>query len=395
MAIDLIGKREYGRDSSLQGGIMPNDTENIRPKTSQINQLKKIVEEEKGHVWSIIVATVDPDGIGTAMILKEIIVHLGGEAEIYFGGAFSHPQNETLWNLFELEKHLLELKDLPDKGPIALADSCKLQDSRFHKEIESDRFRIIVDHHRDKPLDDADRFVYIASCGAAATLAHAIVATLNVIEVDDLQKKSQAIPHITLSKEAATLAAIGILSDTERLTAPSVTQADRKAYSALMAMGSQEKVSESFNYELPPRFYEMLSQCLKASTVVGSYIITRPNTLLSMNEGDFLGIIADEFRKREGIKTVVVWGITEGRLRASIRTKSKELNLNTFISDLFGAKYSGGKHDSGGANIPLDEHFHPSKETVSLLIAFLDASFREKLEKRVGKKARLEEDDLD
>lgn len=371
---------------------MQNGKEDIKPNSLKITQLRSILKEEEQNTWSIIVATVDPDGIGTAMILKEIIMYLGGKAEIYFGGAFSHPQNETLWNLFELEKHLHELKELPDEGPIALADSCKLQDSRFHKDLDPKRFRLIVDHHRDKPLDDEECFVYIASCGAAATLAHLLVHALNTIEIEEIQDGTTK-PHLALSEDTATLAAIGIMSDTDCLTSSSVKSADHEAHATLMRLGSQDKVSKAFDYEVPPRFYEMQSQCLKAATVVGSYLIARPSTLLSMREGDFLGMIADEFRKREGIKTVVVWGITEERIRASIRTKSKELNLHSFISELFGSKNGGGKDGSGGANVPLPDHLYPSKDTVSHLIAFFDASLKEKLEKRVGKKARLEEDE--
>lgn len=368
---------------------MSNGTDDIRPDPSHIRRLMAIVEEEKGQSWSIIVATVDPDGLGTAMILKEIILHLGGQADIYFGGAFSHPQNETLWNLFELEKHLHPLAELPDEGPLALADSCKLVDSRFHKVLDETRFRVIVDHHRDKPIDGDERFVYIASCGAAATLSYLLVEGLNGLDGEDGPKR------LTLSEDTATLGAIGIMSDTDCLTATSVRAADHVAHSALMRLGSQDKVSESFNYDLPPRFYEMQSQCLRAATVVGSCLITRPDGLIAVKEGDFLGIIADDLRKREGIKTVVVWGLTEDAIRGSIRTKSKELNLNTFISDIFSAGKGGGKHGSGGARVPLLDPFLPTPDTASQLIAFFDVSFREKLEKRAGEKAKTEENGND
>lgn len=368
---------------------MPNGTDEIRPDPSLLTRFTEVLEAHKEETWSIIVATVDPDGLGTAMLMKELILHFGGKADIYYGGAFSHPQNETIWNLFELEKHLRPLAELPDTGPLALADSCKIVDSRFHKELEADRFRIVVDHHRDKPLDEEGRCVYIASCGAAATLAYLLIEGLNR-KYSKGKHRAESFSPLAISEDAATLGAIGIMSDTDCLTAPSVREADHYAYAALMASGSQERVSLSFNYDLPPRFYEVQSQCLKAATVVGSYLITRPDGLIAFSEGDFLGIIADELRKREGIKTVVVWGMTEAALRGSIRTKSRELNLTNFIADIFGPGTGGGKHGSGGARVALPEQFLPTPETATHLIAFFDASFREKLEKRVGRKAALD-----
>ena len=74
---------------------------------------------------------------------------------------------------------------------------------------------------------------------------------------------------------------------------------------------------------------------------------------------DAIGQCADYLLHREGIDTVVVFGVVGGLfIDGSLRTKSHVLDPDKWIKDVFGQDqhgvyYGGGRKDKGGFQIPL------------------------------------------
>ena len=74
---------------------------------------------------------------------------------------------------------------------------------------------------------------------------------------------------------------------------------------------------------------------------------------------DGIGQCADYMLNREGIDTVVVYGVVGGEfVDGSLRTKSHVLDPDKWIKDVFGMDqhgvfYGGGRKDKGGFQIPL------------------------------------------
>ena len=76
-------------------------------------------------------------------------------------------------------------------------------------------------------------------------------------------------------------------------------------------------------------------------------------------ERDGIGQCADYLLNREGIETVVVYGIVGNTwIDGSLRTKSHTLDPDKWLKDIFGQDqegtwYGGGRKDKGGFQIPL------------------------------------------
>jgi nanoRNase/pAp phosphatase (c-di-AMP/oligoRNAs hydrolase) len=74
---------------------------------------------------------------------------------------------------------------------------------------------------------------------------------------------------------------------------------------------------------------------------------------------DGIGQCADYLLHREGIETVVVYGVVGNSfIDGSLRTKSHTLDPDKWIKDVFGKNedgkwYGGGRKDKGGFQIPL------------------------------------------
>ncbi|HTK60379.1 MAG TPA: hypothetical protein VL283_04240, partial [Candidatus Baltobacteraceae bacterium] len=215
---------------------MPNNGK-IEIGAERAKKLKAIVQK-RGKKWSILVAQVDPDGIATAFAIQAALESLDVECGIYYSGGFGHPQNRILYNEFELMKHMKPMKDLPGDTVLALADSSRFTDSRFRDaqgrrmEFPAERFGLVVDHHLED-VHETDAFLpIIITCGAAATLGWKLLCALG-------GKPDERLCQLT---------AVGIMSDTDRLTHPITKGADRDVFNKAMESTSQQFIHDCFDY---------------------------------------------------------------------------------------------------------------------------------------------------
>lgn len=332
-------------------------------------KLRAIVKK-RGKKWSVLVAQVDPDGIATAFAIQAALEHLDVECGIYYSGGFGHPQNRILYNEFELMKHMRPVKDLPDDTVLALADSSRFADSRFRDgqgrkmNLAPERFGLVVDHHLED-VHETDGFLpIIITCGAAATLGWKLVCAVGA----------------KADEQLCQLTAIGIMSDTDRLTHPITKSADREVFNKAMEAVPQQFIHDCFDYALPDRYLDLYQEVLATKTTVCDDVrISHVTSLLLEDEGDYLSIMADSLRKVKGAETTVVWGVAGKEVRASVRTRSKETNLTALIEAIFGAGNGGSKYGSGGARYTLADPHVPFAHTSDLLVQYLSAQYKERV----------------
>src|SRR3989338_9686088 len=101
---------------------------------------------------------------------------------------------------------------------------------------------------------------------------------------------------------------------------------------------------------------------------------------------DGIGQCADYLLHREGIETVVVYGIVGNYVDGSLRTKSHTLDPDKWLKDLLGKKedgtwYGGGRKDKGGFQIPLGvfSRFRDRELLWILIKKTIDELFYEKI----------------
>jgi nanoRNase/pAp phosphatase (c-di-AMP/oligoRNAs hydrolase) len=324
-------------------------------------QLKKTIEA-LSNTLPIVITQVDPDAIGSAMLLRYIAMNLGREVTIYYCGHFGHPQNRTIFTLFDLGSIMFPIKEMPKEvKACALVDSSQVNDSRLMGRVIAPV--IIIDHHEidAKIREDYDEsgFILIERVGAAATLLTELVFAMGYT----LPKNSKE----------ATLGALAIFTDTKMLI--NATERDVLAYSKLLENADKEVFRQLQSYPLPQRYFEHFKEAVNNWTMKEGRLVTGIG-FVSSKDADQLAIIADSLIRMPEIQVAVTWGIVDNSIvRISARCTDPSMSFHDFLAERFG-KNSGVKTSpvgiaEGGAFIKLPSGFWTGDELKGELISLV------------------------
>ncbi len=284
---------------------------------------------------AILVAQVDPDGVGSALGLAAIARSLGVEADVFYAGSFGHPQSIMLWEAFGLEARIRPIRERDPMTPTALVDSSKVRDARFGA-VALDPV-VIVDHHGNARDIGAGRFHYVVPGGAASSLVADIGFRLG----------------LQFDEDTSTLLALGILTDAEGLAYVGTRPIDRHMYARLMDAGDQELVYRVSRFPMTERACSIVQRMLTHRAMhPGSILVSHMPDILDATEGEYLALAADILVRHADARLVLALGIVDGVVRVSARTREPSLPLPAILRHLFGPD-SGAKECSGGARMEL------------------------------------------
>jgi len=284
----------------------------------------------------------DPDAIGSALGFQFFVrkVNPQIQVELFHGAEISHPQNRTMVNLLNVPLRRVDgRKDYSDYAYRVFVDVA----SSGKKNLQSCNVRpdVIIDHHEDDPEGEY-LLKDIRSMGATATMVCDYIRkagfSFNLEIEEDLQ--------------AATALFFGIENDTWNLVAENTKQLDIDCFLHLLPLVDIPTLTSIRNYPIPRYFFELEEIANRYKRIEGSALITGLE-FLKPDRRDSIPFIADKFLRMEGIETVVVLGIVEDHLVASLRTTNSSISLNSICHSVFGESYSGAKQGSGGARVPL------------------------------------------
>ncbi|MBF0319581.1 MAG: DHH family phosphoesterase [Nitrospirae bacterium] len=326
----------------------------------KIKQLKKTIESLS--TLPIVITQVDPDAIGSAMLLRFIAMKLGKDVAIYYCGHFGHPQNRTIFTLFDLGSIMFPIKEMPKEiKHCALVDSSQVNDSRLLGRVIAPI--IIIDHHdidaKIKEDHDENGFILIDRVGAATTLVAELVFAMGYT----LPKNSKE----------ATLGALAVFTDTKMLI--NATERDVIAYSRLLEHTDKEVFRQLQNYPLPQRYFEHFKDAINNWKMKEGRLVTGIG-FVSSKDADQLAIIADSLIRMPEIQVAVTWGIVDNSMvRISARCTDPSLSFQDFLTERFG-KNSGVKTSpvgiaEGGAFIKLPSGFWTGDELKGELLSLV------------------------
>ncbi len=284
----------------------------------------------------------DPDAIGSAFGLSWLLKKLnpGLSVVIFYGGEISHPQNRTFVNLLNIQMRRVDnAKDYDEFHLKIFVDVA----SSGQKNLQSVTVQpdIIIDHHEDNPEGD-----YILKdirvMGATATMI------CEYLLKSGLQLNEESEEDVNV----ATALLFAIENDTGNLVSENTRQLDIDCFLYLLKRVDINIITNVRNYPIPRYFFELEEIANQNKKIVGSVLVTGLE-FLKPDRRDALPYIADKFLRMEGIETVVVFGIIDDYLVASLRTTNKSISLNSICHSIFGESYSGAKTGSGGARVPL------------------------------------------
>lgn len=297
----------------------------------------------------ILFTQVDPDAVGSAMGLSEIITDIAGAQLNWNGtiilsycGSVGHPQNNTLFNKYGLFEKFVPARDLNigEDDIVMFVDSSSISDGRLPLELRGLDPVVVIDHHRGEDLPDVnDRFFWIEEVGAASTL------------VAELSQECGT----QLSVSTINMMLLGIHTDTKDLTAAS--ERDLSAYNMLKSqVDSSDELRSLINFSLPSSHFASLTHALNHKTRVANRVVANAGIIKPIN-GDVLSTIADDLLREEGVSLVIVWGFVGDCVRMSARSTDPSLSLNEFLKGRFdgngGAKFAPDGRSEGGVLIPL------------------------------------------
>lgn len=330
-------------------------TKQSKPTKTPKNPMQEIIdfykdEKNSGKSHILIATQIDPDAIGGCLAVAEAIKHLSGSSpKIYYGGAIAHPQNNAMFNVYNLKERMQSLKVLAglledeaylDNCIVTFVDSCMVKDARLGKmngKIEPD---VVIDHHRGNDLESG--IVWIEEVGSASTLATELLENIGLLKNE-------------LPKYVSVCLALGIYTDTSNLTQG--CQRDRQAYGKLTELFPSSELTDLMDYKLPVSHYNNLHKALGSMDRRGSVILANIGHVPS-NCSDDVSTIADFLGRMDGISFVVVFAILSGLVRVSVRNQEITIPLDEWMSERFGelggSKMTPEGIGQGGANIPLD-----------------------------------------
>ena len=320
---------------------------------SRVDKLRRIVEERAPEgPFSILIAQIDPDAIGSAFGMQEVLSQLGHTSHIYYQGRVAHPQNEMLCSKLGLMSRMRALPGprevldamsvAPDITNVVLVDSSKKKDSRLPFDVDP---VIVVDHHEKSDIDDSDEiFLWLdEEAGSASTM---VAELLSEITPEKWEFKS----------DLALMLALGIYTDCKSNTRSG--ERDDQAYAWVKRYTDNAALSDLVNYK---RKFSFLKHLARAVAYVDKYDTYRQGRILAglgripEKSGDDLAMVADELLRTVGCPLAVTWAMVDtkdpdsGEISAKIRVCARSEDYTTNLGETLGARFG---DKSGAKTLP-------------------------------------------
>ncbi len=330
---------------------------NNRKVKARKDAFVKLVSSNSDKPWYVCSHdNPDPDSLASCLGMVRILNFLGVEnIRIVHCGEVSHPQNRAMINVLQMRIDKWDdIGDVSDEALFIFVDCSYGQKNMSIKNTP----QIVIDHHKISTTNKDVLFIH-DEVGSCSTLVFDLALLLNT-EQEDAEIDHCFDPDEDGSKELATALAIGIKTDTNDFLAETTTGDDFEAFRILGRHLSDEKYNQIVNYEYPPYVldYEQIAWQNKR-TEFQPHFITGLG-FVDESKSDCIPTIADKFMRLQGVQTVVVYGVVNRSIRASVRTSSASLDCQTLCEEVFGKGNGGAKHGVGGARVAFNV-FHPGE----------------------------------
>ncbi|MFC1705569.1 bifunctional oligoribonuclease/PAP phosphatase NrnA [Planctomycetota bacterium] len=313
---------------------------------SRVADLEDVLARYKGQRLVIFIKGFpDPDSIASALAHKHICTGLGVEADIIHFEDLSHHENKALVKTLEIEMRKSDVNlslddysgyccvDTPTGDlPIPVTEGCGLVS--------------LVDHHK-QGTTVVGEFVDVREDSGSASAIYSEYLALGTVGMGPRNKDSTTL---------ATALTYGIRSDTDNfLTARPI---DFEASGFLEPYVDREVLAVISHQSISSKSMDILQVALDSKVIKGTYCIAGVQ-FVREEDRDGIAEAADYLLRREGVDTVLVYGIVGGTtIDGSLRTRSHTVDPDKWMKELFGYDrdgryYGGGRRDKGGFQVPL------------------------------------------
>lgn len=315
----------------------------------------------------------DPDNIASSLALQWLAGRMNVHADIIYFDEISHHENRAL-----VKKLDIDIVQYTDRYDVSKYDYFAINDSQNTelpiKLPENCELLVFVDHH--KALGTIKgRFIDIREDAGSTAAIYAEYLLEGPWKFTGADPQEQRI---------ATALMHGIRSDTDNFI--NATSIDYAASQFLADCVDKDLLALISRQSIPAKTMDLTQVALQRKDIRGNFMFSGVGYVRD-EDRDGIGQCADYLLNREGIDTVIVYGVVNGEyIDGSLRTKSHIVDPDKWIKDVFGQGpdgnyYGGGRKDKGGFQIPLGVFGQCSdKELLWILIKkTIDELFYEKI----------------
>ncbi|MEE9200952.1 MAG: DHH family phosphoesterase [Candidatus Brocadiales bacterium] len=278
----------------------------------------------------------DPDAIASGIALKRIANNYEVESTLYYGGNIGHQQNKALVNLTDTELNQVsspeEAREIMSRfDKVALIEAST--PSKNNILPEGSVPDIIIDHHPTDIDTIKGNFVNVESkIGANSTIMTRYIRLFDI-------KPDPAL---------ATALLYGIKSDTNGFTR-NATAEDMEAVAFLSTFLDHNLLKEIETPPMSSETLDIIGRAIRNREIRGSYLASFVEFL---TDRDALPQAAEVMLQLEGVDTVLIAGICDGRVYISSRSRDPRVNLGLLMQKAFG-KNAGGHATMAAGSIEL------------------------------------------
>ncbi|HBM45497.1 MAG: TrkA-N domain protein [Parcubacteria group bacterium GW2011_GWF2_38_76] len=328
----------------------------------------------------IITSHWDPDSIACVVLMQSLLRFFGFKSvEVYIPGKPDNfVQNAEIVNHFGLRNVISQLKEdftnnLLSDDLLIFVDTPNPNDSRFPNSSMI-RPHIVIDHHA-RPGEMVERnenewYLYY-SCGACVSILTALMIELDVFKsMNDRELRN-----------IATLATLGILADTRKLTTRHTKPIDCEMLAFLSKYSDQETIEQISSSNYSEAFLDALGIQRNRWERKGNILLFRAESSDSIQgaEDNMIRITELLMGLRE-VKTLYVWALQGDKIFIKARNSDKSIDLNSELKRIFGDKNGGAKDkSSGGALLDVGILSEISEENRDNLLLLCKAYMHKKI----------------
>ena len=329
------------------GGPKGKGGKPLLPADQRAQEFFRILEEKaKGKRLLICIKGYpDPDNIASALALEWLASLVDCQASILYFDEISHHENRALVKKLdlELERYTSEF-DLTRFDYYAINDS---QTTELPVSLPAScELLVFVDHHKSVGAIDGHFVDIRESAGSTSAI---FVEYMQQAPVEFRGDSS-------FETKLATALLHGIRTDTDDYV--NATSIDYRASQFLSNFVDKDLLGLISRQAISAKTMDLTQVALQHKDIRETYLFSGVGYVRE-EDRDGIGQCADYLLHREGIETVVVYGVVGSSfIDGSLRTKSHTLDPDKWLKDVFGKNedgkwYGGGRKDKGGFQIPL------------------------------------------
>lgn len=308
-------------------------------------RLREILDARRGQRQAVAIRGYpDPDSIGSALAHAFLCRRFEIEPVVLYFQDVSHQENRALVKKLDIEMlRYAPGLDLTGLDGLAFVDTQKVD---LPDEIQRVPVVSVVDHHKQMDVDAEFRDIREDAGSTCSIYAEYLMAAgSDVWDRDD--------PDVA---RLATAMAYGIRSDTDDFLL--AREIDHRAAAFLAPLADRDLLLSVSKQSISPRAMEIIHRAYANKAMVDTYLVAGVEFVRD-EDRDSIGQAADYLLRREGIDTVLCYGVVNNQfVDGSLRTTSHTVDPDRFLKALLGVDthevpYGGGRRDKGAFKIPL------------------------------------------